>query len=839
MSASIQAFLTTREAKTGKTGNSSSQANKPKLSPPITSPIDQISYLQRTVGNRGVEQLLKSGVVQAKLKVNEPGDIYEQEADRTAGQVLATPTPAPIGGTASRIQRVARQPADETTSAPASVERALASPGQPFEPGLRQEMEHRFGHNFSRVRVHLGAAAERSARDVNARAYTVGDNLVFGAGEFKPETPQGRRLLAHELTHVVQQQTTGRVALARQPAQPAQIAPPATRQFETNIAVLDPTKMEEWRHVSFWLDRVGRLFQISISAEAAERFKDEEERDAVLAALWRIRPDPGKLVSDEVEYVRIPALARAQMKRPAEVLYRFVFSPKAGDQAKGAVAIHFETEHPTGVVTYASIPPAGHERQPSKLAKQIGEGLTQLQYHHEGFPQGDAVGYWEQHPEEEKQLFHWVERQGRSFMQIVITRTAEQRGKVASIREKPFMVKGSKDNQGRINDLSIELVGKGFHLTETWLSPDYHSRDGADMLLEQIQEQPDPIRKDRLGKVTLGKVPQEEAFPLKYTIWGYFRMGTRDAEVDTIVAVPGTKRRIFYTLRFRQNNDVDVERIGEEGAEAKLDPSRLDIALVKGYESNAADPNKLKSWLRKRYPRIKAEGETPVEVRESANKSLEAETGKPDWFKENYQIHILAAEESKKWLENLGWKKKQLDNLKNFTAEELKLAEISLQPLSENVLHQLEQTRLVRQTAHIIFNAKDRTFDLRPNTQGFTVSVGKKSTVLIFDAMKAPVRFLGGATGVRPGDVMTFTHELGHVVGFKAGAAAVFNKFVKDEGIQPFTPYAIRDPESEFFAEAFYLYHTDPEWLKSSHPKVFDWFEALSKNSGKKPLKSK
>jgi hypothetical protein len=85
------------------------------------------------------------------------------------------------------------------------VEHALASPGQPFEPALRQEMEQRFGHDFSRVRVHIGTAAEQSARDVNARAYTVGDNLVFGAGEFKPDTRQGRRLLTHELTHVVQQ----------------------------------------------------------------------------------------------------------------------------------------------------------------------------------------------------------------------------------------------------------------------------------------------------------------------------------------------------------------------------------------------------------------------------------------------------------------------------------------------------------------------------------------------------------------------------------------------------------------------------------------------------------
>jgi len=69
-------------------------------------------------------------------------------------------------------------------------------------------MEQRFGHDFSRVRVHAGGAAEQSARDVNANAYTVGHNIVFGSGRFSPGTNEGRRLLAHELTHVVQQAGT-------------------------------------------------------------------------------------------------------------------------------------------------------------------------------------------------------------------------------------------------------------------------------------------------------------------------------------------------------------------------------------------------------------------------------------------------------------------------------------------------------------------------------------------------------------------------------------------------------------------------------------------------------
>jgi hypothetical protein len=66
-------------------------------------------------------------------------------------------------------------------------------------------MEQRFDHDFSRVRIYIGGAAEQSARDVNAHAYTTGNNIVFGAGRFAPATHEGQRLIAHELTHVVQQ----------------------------------------------------------------------------------------------------------------------------------------------------------------------------------------------------------------------------------------------------------------------------------------------------------------------------------------------------------------------------------------------------------------------------------------------------------------------------------------------------------------------------------------------------------------------------------------------------------------------------------------------------------
>ena len=115
-----------------------------------------------------------------------------------------------------QIRRDVGQSGGEAGTAPGSVQNALVGPGDPLEPELCREMEQRFGHDFSQVRVHLGATAEQSARDVNARAYTVGNKMVFGAGEFNPGTREGRRLLAHELTHVVQQSNTQAHVIRRQ-----------------------------------------------------------------------------------------------------------------------------------------------------------------------------------------------------------------------------------------------------------------------------------------------------------------------------------------------------------------------------------------------------------------------------------------------------------------------------------------------------------------------------------------------------------------------------------------------------------------------------------------------
>lgn len=86
-----------------------------------------------------------------------------------------------------------------------TVHEVLASPGHPLHAGARADLETRLGHDFSRVRVHTDTTAAASARAVDALAYTIGRDVVFAAGRYEPGTAEGRRLLTHELTHVVQQ----------------------------------------------------------------------------------------------------------------------------------------------------------------------------------------------------------------------------------------------------------------------------------------------------------------------------------------------------------------------------------------------------------------------------------------------------------------------------------------------------------------------------------------------------------------------------------------------------------------------------------------------------------
>ena len=172
------------------------------------SAVDSVLHLQRTIGNQATQRLL---AVQPKLTVSTPGDEHEQEADRVSDEVMRMPEPSPAP------EHVQTKGIESSTpaNAPPSVNEVLRSPGEPLAPDTRAFMEPRFGQDFSNVRLHTDQTAARSAESVSARAYTVGNHIVFGAGSYAPASQSGQRLLAHELTHVQQQQRGP--ALQRQP----------------------------------------------------------------------------------------------------------------------------------------------------------------------------------------------------------------------------------------------------------------------------------------------------------------------------------------------------------------------------------------------------------------------------------------------------------------------------------------------------------------------------------------------------------------------------------------------------------------------------------------------
>src|SRR5260370_9606598 len=102
--------------------------------------------------------------------------------------------------------------AAKRTQVPAVVHDVFRSAGEPLDASARTFFEPRFGKDFSHVRVHVDAFAAQSARAVNALAYTVGNHVVFDAGEYDVQRNDGRRLIAHELAHVVQQEKNPRLS---------------------------------------------------------------------------------------------------------------------------------------------------------------------------------------------------------------------------------------------------------------------------------------------------------------------------------------------------------------------------------------------------------------------------------------------------------------------------------------------------------------------------------------------------------------------------------------------------------------------------------------------------
>ena len=217
----------------------------PKRHTPAVSPMSHSLHLQQAK----VRHILRGPTSQPKLTIGVPNDKYEQEADRVADEVMRMPEPRvqrqvepeeeeeetlqakPLAEQITPLVQRQVEPKEEeeeilqskvnTSQTPAGTPdfesriHTLKGGGQPLPKSVRAFFEPRFGHDFSQVRVHTTSQAAETARGLNAHAFTQDRDVVFRTGQYAPETREGKKLLAHELTHVVQQ--NNRVSQTVQP----------------------------------------------------------------------------------------------------------------------------------------------------------------------------------------------------------------------------------------------------------------------------------------------------------------------------------------------------------------------------------------------------------------------------------------------------------------------------------------------------------------------------------------------------------------------------------------------------------------------------------------------
>jgi hypothetical protein len=149
--------------------------------------------------------------------------------------------------------------------------------GEPLDSKTRGQMESRLGEDLSDVRVHTGGKADQSARSINAQAYTVGNDVVFGGGKYQPESPTGQRIIAHELTHVIQQRS-GPVE-GTEAAGGIKVSDPSDRFEQAAERTADRMMSDPTAPVS-----AEASSQTAATAQRAEKGGDEEEEVQSLAA---------------------------------------------------------------------------------------------------------------------------------------------------------------------------------------------------------------------------------------------------------------------------------------------------------------------------------------------------------------------------------------------------------------------------------------------------------------------------------------------------------------------------------------------------------------------------
>ncbi|MGB5618365.1 MAG: DUF4157 domain-containing protein [Desulfobacterales bacterium] len=340
---------------------------------------------QPTWGNQTLQRLLRARAIQAKLKVSKPDDGYEREADRLSEQVV-------------RQYPKTEQARLSSASPPMTTlgNSAVPGTGTPLPAAQRAFFETRLGDDFGSVRIHTQPQSAHLARELHARAFTMGNDIVFDQDQYAPQTREGRRLLAHELVHVRQQRhgISGRESLSLgfemiqrepqdQPSTASAAGSPCPDLGDIPAIPIDKEMLKEQKDLHFKFPRLeGKCFW-TIRGGSDN-----------CCGYCLFRASGGDLSGKGSDVAIPPTIAEC------DLLFAPFYDPiesaavDAGHPPGDALlALYAEGEHPTHVACRSDIQYAGKHIWESKLSN-----VLPLILHHledlEGGPDGDVVRFY-------------------------------------------------------------------------------------------------------------------------------------------------------------------------------------------------------------------------------------------------------------------------------------------------------------------------------------------------------------------------------------------------------------------------------------------------------------
>jgi hypothetical protein len=319
---------------------------------------DSIVNVQPVIGNQAVRSLMHSdpggfdfakiSILQPKLKVNQPQDVYEQEADRAAELITNRPKPViqrepqlgkpsgkmqPIQFKESPDQRVSSIHTMESFEAPAVIHEVLNSSGRPLDSNTRAFFEGQFGYDFSQVRVHNDTRAAESAWTVNALAYTVGNHIVFDKGKYSPQSQEGRRLLAHELAHTVQQE--GRSFFFGRRPETGEVSAPHDRQ--AGFSAAEQVIRDKVSNPKPAFAKLSRLSGFRLQRQPP-KISASDDLSGITARLDEIMRTGGPIPTDQTRVIAAAIVDVEGYTGPREI--RAISSKDTDKLGKGAAVFH-------------------------------------------------------------------------------------------------------------------------------------------------------------------------------------------------------------------------------------------------------------------------------------------------------------------------------------------------------------------------------------------------------------------------------------------------------------------------------------------------------------------